>query len=268
LLSSSILKQKTSRMPMAATPPSDSKPAGDDRNLVPVDATTAVTFEDKMQLFWQKNRMAVYALCVLILLAIIGKGGWDYMARQKELEIEKAYAAAKTTEQLKAFSAAQGGHTLAGVAELRIADEAFAAGKVADAVAGYEKALATLKSGPLAARAKLGRAVAKAQTGKAEEAKAELMQLADDANQFKAVRAEAAFHLTGLAVEAGNAADAQKFVDQINQIEPMGMWAQRAMSLRATLPATPAPAAPASSTTPDAPKKDEPSVQVKLPGAK
>jgi hypothetical protein len=244
--------------------PSTPNSAGDDRNLVGVDATTAVTFEDKLHVFWKNNRNVVVVLCAAVVLAILGKGGWDYLSRQKEGEIEKSYVAAKTPEQLKAFVAANGNHTLGGIAQLRIADEAYAEGKSADAIASYDKAFGMLKTGPLATRARLGRALAKAQTSKTGEAAAELKQLADDTTQFKAVRAEAAYHLTSLAVDAGNAADAQKFVDQLNQIEPMGPWAQRALALRATLPATPAaPPATASGTT--AEKKEEPGVQLKLP---
>lgn len=249
-------------MSTSATPSSPS-PAGDDRNLVPVDATTAVTFEDKAQLFWKRNRPLVLGVCVVVLLLIVGKGGWDYLARKKELDVEKAYAAATTPEQLKTFSAAHGDHTLGGIAQLRIADEAYEAGKSADAIAAYDKAIAALKTGPLAARAKLGRALAKASAGKTAEATTELKQIADDAAQFKALRAEAAYHLTSLAVEAGNATEAQKLVDQLNQIEPMGTWAQRAIMLRSTLPATPAPAA---STAPAADAKTDESVKVKLPG--
>lgn len=233
---------------------------GDDRNLVAVDATTAVTFEDKMTLFWRKNRALVLGLCAVVVLAILAKGGWDYLARQKELDVEKAYAAATTPEQLKAFSAAHPDHTLGAIAQLRMADDAYAAGKAADAVAGYDKAIAGLKSGPLVSRAKLGRALAKAQSGKAAESATELKQLADDASQPKSVRAEAVYHLTGLAVEAGNAVDAQKYVDQLNQLDPMGSWAQRAATLRATLPATPAPA-----TAAPAEKKEDAGLQVKLP---
>lgn len=250
-------------MSTSATPSTPS-PAGDDRNLVAVDATTAVTFEDKAQLFWKKNRTLLIAVCVAVLLAIVAKGGWDYLARQKELDIEKAYAAATTSDQLKAFITANPSHTLGGIAQLRMADEAYEAGKAADAIAGYEKAIATLKTGPLAARAKLGRALAKAHGGKASEATTELKQIADDTTQFKALRAEAAYHLTSLAVESGNAAEAQKLVDQLNQIDPMGAWAQRAVMLRATLPATPAPAA--SATPAGESKKDEPSVKLNLPG--
>jgi hypothetical protein len=251
---------------MPATP-STPTPAGDDRNLVAVDATNALTFEDKLQLFWSKNRTAVIGLCLVIFLAILGKGGWDYLARQKELDIEKAYAAASTTEELKAFSARHPSHTLSGIAQLRIADEAYAAGKSADALAGYEKAIGALKGSPLAARAKLGHALARAQDGKTAEATAELKQIADDATQYKATRAEAAYHLTSLAVEARNGDEAQKYVDQLNQIDPMGAWAQRALMLRATLPATPAPAAASTPGTPPAAEaKEEPSVKLNLPG--
>jgi len=239
--------------------PSSPNPAGDDRNLVAAEAVPVPSFEDKLEQFWGKNRTAIFALCGLILVGIIGKGVADHLAREKDLDVGKAYAAATTSDQLKAFANANAGHVLAGVARVRLADEAFAAGKAADAVAGYEQALAAIKDGPLAARARLGRAVAKLQLGKAAEAATELKQLADDAAQPKPIRAEAAYNLTGIAVEAGNAADAQKYVDQLNQLDPMGPWSQRAVGLRATLPATPAPAAPKTEAA-------APSVQVQLPG--
>jgi hypothetical protein len=250
--------------------PSNPSPAGDDRNLVAVDPTTAVTFEDKLHLFWKKNRNVVLGFCAAVLLVIAGKGVWDYLARQKELDIENAYAAAETPEQLKAFSNEHSTHALGGIAQLRIADEAYTAGKSADAIAGYDRAISILKTGPLAARAKLGRALAQMQSGNAAEGTAALKQIAEEASQSKAIRAEAAYHLTSLAVEAKNAEEAQKYVDQLNQIDPMGAWAQRAIMLRATLPATPAPAA---TTTPAEPaptpgadsKKEEPSVKLNIP---
>lgn len=251
---------KPARMSTPATP-SHPTPAGDDRNLVAVDATTAVTFEDKLRLFWDKYRNAIFALCVGVILAIVAKGGWDYFAQQKEIDLGKAYAAATTPEQIKAFAAAHSDHALGGIAQIRIADDAYKAAKPAEAVPAYEKAIAILKDGPLAARAKMGRALAQAQAGKTAEAVSDLKQLADDTKQFKAVRTEATYHLTSLAVEAGNAADAQKYVDQLMQIDVSSPWTQRAMSLRATLPTAPAPATPAAPAS--APASG---VQVKLPG--
>jgi hypothetical protein len=252
-------------MSTPATPSSPS-PAGDDRNLVAVDATTALSFDEKLQVFWLKYRGMVLGLCIVILVGIAAKGGWEYLQQQKEEEVRKAYAAATSTEQLKAFSAEQGGHPLAGVAQMRIADEAFAAGKATDALPAYEKAISILKDGPLVSRAKIGRALAKLQAGKGAEATNELKQLADDANEFKAVRTEAAYHLASLAVEAGNAADVQKYSDQLMQIDPTSPWTQRGMSLRGALPtpaAAPGAGAETSGATPDV---GTPKVEVKLPG--
>lgn len=243
--------------------PSAPQPAGDDRNLVAVDASTAIGLEEKLHVFWQKNGNAVLVLCGLVLAGIIAKGGWDYLARQKELDVEKDYAAATTPEARKAFAAVHSGHSLAGIAELLLADEAYAAGKATDALAGYEKVIATIKTGPLTARAQLGRAMAKIQTGKTADGTAELKQLAGDPAQFKGVRAEAAYQLTSLAADAANGAEVQKFADQLMSIDPQSAWAQRAMSLRAMFPAAPVPAAAAGE------KKDAVApagVQIKLPG--
>ncbi len=245
--------------------PSASKSASDDRNLVAVDATTAVTFEDKVNLFWKNNSKLVIGACVVVVLAIAGKGLMDYLAREKQAKIGEAYAAATTSDQLKSFSAAHAGNSLAALAQLRLADEAYAAGKSADAIAGYDTAATILADSPLGARARLGRALAKLQTGKTTEATAELKAIADDTKLLKAARSEAAYHLTGLAVDAGNTTDVQKFIDQLTQIDPdprTNPWSQRAMMLRASLPATPPPTAPA---TEEKKADATPSVKLDIP---
>ena len=242
--------------------PSAPKPAGDDRNLVPADATS---FEDWLHLFWKNNGNAILTLVCLVLVGILAKGGWDYLAAQKELGIEKDFASATTPEQFKAFAAAHAGHSLAGIALLRVADDAYAAGKAADALAGYEKAVPALKDSPLAARARLGRALAKIDAGKSAEGTAELKQLGDDASLNKGVRSEATYHLASLAAESGNAADVQKLYEQLMRLDAQSAWTQRALALRASLP-TPAADAPvkADEKKPDAAPAS--GVQVKLPG--
>jgi tetratricopeptide (TPR) repeat protein len=195
-----------------------------------------------LNIFWTKNGTAVLALCGLVAVGILANGAWGYLQAQKELEVQKAYAAATTSDQLKSFAAAHADHSLAGIAQLRLADEAYTAGKSADALAGYDKVVAILKTGPLVARAQLGRALAKVQAGKGTEAITDLRQLVSAAAQPKGARAEAAYHLTSLAAEAANAADVQKYSDQLMQLDPSGPWTQRALMLRASLPAAPAPA--------------------------
>src|SRR3954467_6408644 len=93
---------KPLRMPMAATP--TNKPTGDDRNLVPVDEKyAALTFEDRLNQFWVRNRMVVLGFCALVLVGILAKGGWDKLQAQKELGVGKEFATATTSDQLKAF---------------------------------------------------------------------------------------------------------------------------------------------------------------------
>ena len=58
---------------------------------------------------------------------------------------------------------------------------------------------------------------------------------------MKAVRAEASYQLASLAAAASRNDEALKYLDQVTMIEPAGTWAQRALVLRATLPAPAAP---------------------------
>ncbi len=240
--------------------PSSPKPAADDRKLVSVDENyIAPTFEDKLHIFWKNNGKAVLALCVVVLLGIVAYGAYGAMQRSKELDIEKAYADAKTNDQLKAFAAANPDHTLAGIASLRLADEAYTAGKSADAIAGYEKAAAALKTGPLAGRALLGKALSKAQAGKAADAVTDLKSLVADGAQPKGLRAEAIYQLASLAAEANDGAEVQKFSDQLQQLDPNSPWSARVAVLRATVKAPASTAAPTPATG---------GVQVKIPGTK
>src|SRR5580698_5702508 len=115
--------------------------------------------------FWEKNREILLVACLVILVGILGRGGWQYYQSQQELGVEKQYADAASPEQLRAFADAHPTHALAGVAELRLADAAYQSGQNADALAAYDRAGALLKTGILNARAQLGLAVIKIQTG-------------------------------------------------------------------------------------------------------
>ena len=240
--------------------PSSPKPAGDDRNLVPVDENyVAPSFEDRVRIFWEKNNKAVYGVLVVILLAIVAKEGWDYLAAQREKGVEQAYAAATTPAQLRTFIGEHPQHTLAGVAQLQLADEAYAGGRYGEAVTAYEQASGVLKNGPLASRARLGAAMAKLQGGRESEGEAALKALAADEKEPKAYRLEAAYHLTSLAAERHNATDVKTYSDQVMQLDPASPWTQRAMHLRASVPSAEAP-------VPAADANADQSPAIKLPG--
>ncbi|MFA6287159.1 MAG: tetratricopeptide repeat protein [Opitutaceae bacterium] len=237
-----------STTPTKASAPS---PAGDDRNLVPVDETyVAPNLEDRLAIFWAKNSKTVIAVFVLVVLAVLAKGGYDIYATQREKSIAADYAAATTDAKLKSFIAANVAHPLAGIAELRLADEAYAAGNYKDAQSGYVKAAAILGNTTFGQRARLGEASALIQAGKPADAEAALKPLLADLAVAKGIRAEAAYQLASLAVDAGRTDEATKLIAQIASIDPAGQWTQRAMMLQSRIPAPTAPAVDAKVSAP------------------
>ena len=201
----------------------------------------AETFGVQLQMFWAKNRTAILIGCAVVLVAILGKGGYEMYVEQREAGIAKEYAEARTSEKLKVFTTVHSTHLLAGTAWLRLADEEYSAGRFAEAAANYAKALPLLKEFPLQGRARLGAAVSKLQAGQTADGIAALKLIADSASELKSLRAEAAYLLTSQAASSGNAADVQKYADMLDQIDGQSPWAQRAALLRATV----APESPA-----------------------
>lgn len=218
-----------------------STPAPLNSNPTPVstgEPTVAPGFEDRLHIFWINNAKNIYVACLVVLIVIIAKGGYTTYRSWQDEKIGQEYAAASSSEKLKAFATANAGHVLAGVAWLRLADGAYAAGKYTEAAQSYQSVVA-LKEELLVGRARLGLAISKLQGGQAVEAETQLKQIADDAKLMKGVRAEAAYQLASSASVAGRTDEALKYLDQVTSIEPAGTWAQRAMLLRITLP-TPA----------------------------
>ena len=223
---------------MSTTPTNSShpSPSSDDRNLVPVDETyIAPSFEDRLGIFWEKNSKTVIAVFAVVVLAVLAKGGYDFLAAQREKAVAADYAAAATTVQLKGFIAAHADHSLAGIAQLRLADEAYVAGNFADAQSGYASAAATLANTIFGQRARLGSAAALVQAGKTAEGEAALKLLVSDLSLSKGIRAAAAYQLAALAVDAGKTDEANNLITQVAAIDPAGQWTQRATLLRARL---------------------------------
>lgn len=230
-------------MSSSATP-SAPTPKGDDRNLVAVDENyIAPSFEDRLRTFWEKNSTAVTVVLAAVLLGIVAKGGWDYLAAQRENDIQASFPSTENPAALNGFISAHPGHVLSGVALIRLADAAYAASKYTDAIGQYEQAIVVLKTGPLASRARLGLAMTKLQAGRTADGVAALKTFANDANEVKAFRAEAAYHLASHAAASGSTTDLQAYSDLVNQIDATSPWARHTTELRAAAPM--ADAAPA-----------------------
>lgn len=202
---------------------------------VPIEAG----FEIAAQAFWEKNRRLILGLCVAALLVVVGREGWLYYAAQREERVRSDYTrAAERPEQLLAFAKANSGHPLASVALVQVADAKYAAGDFRAAMEHYTKAVAGLKNPGLLGRARIGAAMSQIQSGDKAAGQAALQAVQADASLPKGVRAEAAYHLATLALEAGNTQEVSRLVSEIGKIDAAGFWSQRgALLLIGTSPA-------------------------------
>ncbi len=225
------------------TSPSEKPVPGDDRNLIPAAAAASgPTIEERIMEFWRRNRGLLLAVVVVGLVAIGAREALRFFDARKEAAARDAFGAATTTEARLGFAREHAGHALAGFALLAVADEAYAAGDFAEAGRRYAAAAPAVKDSALAARARLGEAMAALQQGEAANGERLLSALAVDETAPKALRFEARFHLASAALATGDTAKSAEHLDGLDALEPEGMWAARSGALRARLPAQDGPA--------------------------
>lgn len=232
-------------VPPAAPPPHD--PAN------PPPPVGAEEFALKVQLFWEKNRKNIVFVVGLAFGLIVAREAAQWYQASRERGVQEDYAkVADRVDQLPKFAADNDGHALAGVAWLRVADDAYAKNDFKAAAAHYGKAVDSLENAALKSRARLGAAMSQLGAGDTAAAQAALKALGADAAAAAQARAEATYHLAVLAQGGGRIDEAKSLLDEVGRIEPMGLWAQRAFGLRAQIEATQPAATSAAPSTPPA----------------
>ncbi|HEY5079279.1 MAG TPA: hypothetical protein VII43_05510 [Opitutaceae bacterium] len=209
-----------------------------------------VFLDEKLRTAWERYGRLIYAVIGLGAVAIVAKGAINYLADQKELAVQRDFAAATTPDAFRQFAIDHRGHPLAALVELKFADESYLNWKFAEATTGYSKAISDLPAGPFQDRARLGLAMSQFRDGKASDAEATLRQILNDDTQLKALRCEAGYDLADIAASTGRVDDVQKLAERLMQIDPTSPFAERAFALRsenpASAPSSAAIAAPAS----------------------
>ena len=221
---------------MSQIPSADNTPAQVDPAAAPA-ADSGL--EPTLHNFWTKNRGFIFVVCVIVLVGIIGREGWQYFAAAREKSIQQDYAqVADKPDRLVAFAEANPGHPLAGIAYLQVADRKFEAADFKEASAMYTKASGSLKNEALLGRAKLGAAISLISSGDLAGGESALKAVSSDGSLSKTARAEASYHLASLASDAGRAEDVRKYVEEVTKNDLGGSWAQRATMLLANLPSS------------------------------
>ena len=223
---------------MAEKPPAKGKNAADDRNLIDAEASeSGLDFETWVINFWQTNRKTILSAIILALVIVVSLQLYRIISAHQESSTREAYAEATTDEAKQAFAESHQGHPLAGAALLSLADSAYGRGDYNEAAGLYEEAAGDLELPVLVFRASLGQGVSLIQFGLQSKGEPILLGLADNTAAPEAIRSEAWYHLASLAIVAGEIEKARGYLDSIEELSPVGIWASRATALRNTLPA-------------------------------
>jgi tetratricopeptide (TPR) repeat protein len=216
----------------------ENQPApADERNIVSLDSNyEGASLEDQVFLFWHKYKNIIIAIVVVAVLALIGWGLITYMQDRREGRIRGEYQLAVSIDELKAFAERNSGHELAGVASLRAADYHFENGEFAEAAGLYQRAINDLDTAALRGRAQIGRGVALALAGQANDALNHFEEIARNPDNLAAIRSEAHYHSASLSVEAGRIDAARTHIERVMELDQSRIWASRAMGLQQALP--------------------------------
>lgn len=199
----------------------------DERNLVDLEDSEKISFEDRAAIYWSENK-GFLVKCILILaLAIIGFQGMRILKENKEAKIQSKYLAAHSSNALEDFVDTYGNKPLGGFAALVIADDAYTEENYEKALEFYTSASSTLKDPTLSGRASMGQAFALYNTGKIEEGLAKLNTITANTNLSEAIRIEAAYHLAVEAHTTGRNEDFANYARQIENAEFASQWQQR-----------------------------------------
>lgn len=218
---------------MAEDSPKQRPSNDDDRNLVVVDEDFVnADAEDRLWLFWERNKSIIVRGTTVVVLGIIGAIGFHFWQEAKRAELGLAYVACQDEAARRAFAAAHPGEPLAAIALLEVADDLRKANKLAEAAKTYEAASkAALVAGDvkivkvLALRAKLYGALTRQELGQ-ETATAEIVAVAEDNSAPETLRGYAMYVLANLALTKGDSATAAKWVNLMDKrLKPNHVWA-------------------------------------------
>ena len=206
--------------------------SADERKTVILDEDLeGLEFEDRVWLFWKRNKNFIITLIVLAFAVIIGKHAWISYNAARGNAIAKEFAAAETFDARASFAKSNSGTYAAGAALLENADSLYAEGKYADAAEAYKAAAKALKGCAVYGRAALGEAMGALKAGNAAEAEKLLAQISEDPEALT-YSAEAAFHLGVLKYSQGRAEDAKKCFDSVIANPGAGQWALKAEAFK------------------------------------
>lgn len=219
------------------TPQKQTPPPQDERNIVTLtDADAATGIEDRLWLFWQRNRGGILLGIVAAFVAVLGMEGFEYMRQQERQTEQQAYLEAIQNGTGDLFVIDYPKSPLSGLIWLEQADEAYTEKDYALAAERYQKANTALEQLPLGTRARIGYGLSLYKQDNIPAARNTLASVTTDPMALDTLRAEANYHLAVIALERSEPARAVQHLDAISALGYTGNWSTRAEVLRLNAP--------------------------------
>ncbi|MGE9294963.1 MAG: tetratricopeptide repeat protein [Puniceicoccales bacterium] len=214
----------------AGSEPKKAPVTGDDRNLVEIDdAFSEADIEDRVWLFWQRNKGSIVAAIVILIGGVIGVNVWKMMQDNKVASLQADYSAAYgEPEQLKTFASKHGDTPLAGLALLDLADTQYTDKDYAAAAGLYQQSLKPLQGTVVSGRARLGLGMAQIKAGQTDQGRSTLTSLIADNSALSTIRAEAGYELAQLELLEGNRSAAASVLQQVRDMSNAEIWSGQA----------------------------------------
>lgn len=199
----------------------------DERNLIDVEDSEEISFEDRAQMYWMENKGFIAGCITVLALAVIAFNGMRIYKQKAEEKVQAQYAEAQANDSLAEFAQDYFNKDLGGLAALTVADEAYGEDEFEKALKYYSVAADALTDTILGGRAQIGQAFANYYAGNDSAALEQLAGIAADASLPEAARTEAAYHLAVEANVAGDQELYERYVAQIQASEIATQWQQR-----------------------------------------
>lgn len=199
----------------------------DERNLIDVEDSEEISFEDRAQMYWMENKGFIAGCITVLALAVIAFNGMRIYKQKAEEKVQAQYAEAQANDSLAEFAQDYFNKDLGGLAALTVADEAYGEDEFEKALEYYSVAADALTDTILGGRAQIGQAFANYYAGNDSAALEQLAGIAADASLPEAARTEAAYHLAVEANVAGDQELYERYVAQIQASEIATQWQQR-----------------------------------------
>lgn len=202
--------------------------AVDERKTVVLDEDLEnVDFDDKVWLYWKRNRNFIILTVTAVLAIIVGVQGWKMYTANHASSMASGYEIAHSTNDLHNFAKSNAGTKLGALAMLESADKFYSEKKYAEAKQMYAQSAKALKSTVLFGRALLGEAMSEYMTSP-DAGIGKLGDVFANASVDASFRAQAGLNLAQAQISAGKPADARKVLEEISKNPSNGIYARLA----------------------------------------